>query len=177
MLQLIITIIAIALTSALLAASVNYIPWWYKQSTDVDAVLRAGLPVAEQAYDVVTRANNGVPPAVTADADGGWSANFQPVLKLLPPAPTGFVWKYGKNQAGVAPWNGLNYFCLDYTREDLGAGEGVWRGVRKAQSVFSQNQMIVSDQCGDTTNSAPPTSYPKKVAITFYVAYTPGISK
>lgn len=172
MLQLILTIVAIALTAAFLAASVNYIPWWYKSAADTEEVIRKSLPLLEQAYDVATRADNGTVPAVRDDlADGGFQSIFQPILKLTPAAPGNFRWKYGLNEA-----NGLNWVCLENV-ESGGASEGAWRGVSRARSVYSEQQFVVSDSCGAVTNVALPTSYPTSLAVTFYLAYTPGVTR
>ncbi len=172
MLQLILTIAAIALTAAFLAASVNYIPWWYKTASDTEDVLRKSLPLVEQAYDVATRANNGTAPAVHDElADGGFEAAFRPVLKLTPVAPPGFRWKYGFNEA-----NGLNWVCLEDI-DTSGGNEGTWRGVNRARAVYSDQQFVISTSCGSVTNVALPSSYPAPIAITMYLAYTPGISR
>ncbi len=173
MFQLILTIAAIALTSALLLASINYIPWWYKSASDTEEGVRKGLVLVEQAYDVATRTANGVPPST----EGGFSGAVLPVLKLLPVAPAGFEWRYGRAQGAPAPWTNLDYFCLEYTADDGMAGEGVWRGVQRVRGLYSAQQLVIADQCGATVSSASPSSYPQKLAVTLYVVYTPGISK
>lgn len=176
MFQLILTIIGIALTAAMLAASINYVPWWHKYATDAEEVVRRSAPLLEQAYDVVVRQAEGVAPAVGTGADGGLMANFGSVLKLTPAAPHGFTWKYGLKSGGSAPWAGLNYFCLEYTEDPAGAPVGAWQGLRRAAAVFSPQQYIMSSQCGDTASQATPTQYPAKLALTFYVVYTPGVN-
>lgn len=176
MFQLIITIAAIALTSALLVASINYIPWWYKSAADTEEVTRKSLLLVEQAYDVVTRAANGVPPAVGAGADGGFAANFQPVLKLMPAAPAGFSWRYGQATVGEGSWANLHYFCLEFTGDEEGAGEGAWRGMQRVSALYSPQQLVLGNSCGDTAAYIP-SSYPAPLAVTLFVAYTPGISR
>lgn len=177
MIQLIITIVAIALTAALLAASVNYLPWWQKYASDTESVVRTSAPLLEQAYDVVVRQANGVAPSVGAGADGGLMSNFGSVLKLPPAAPQGFTWKYGVKSGGSAPWAGLNYFCLEYTDEAEGAPVGAWQGLRRAAAVFSPQQYVLGNSCGDTTSVGTPSEYPAPLALTLYVAYTPGITR
>lgn len=177
MFQLIITIAAIALTSALLAVSINYIPGWYKSAADTEAVARKSLLLVEQAYDVATRAANGAPPSTTGAADGGFTSNFQPVLKLLPAAPPGFEWRYGQATGASAPWSGLHYFCLEFTKNAEGAGEGAWRGMQRVAALYSNQQLVLSSVCGGTEASATPTAYPAPLAVTLFVAYTPGIAR
>lgn len=175
--QLIITIVAIALTAALLAAGVNYVPWWYKSANDTEEVIRKSLPVLEQAYDVTVRQADGVAPAVQGTADGGLWAGFGPALGLTPAAPPGFTWRYGLKSEGLAPWSGLNYFCLEYTGRPEGAPVGPWQGARRATAVFSAQQLILGNSCGQTMSAPNPPSYPAPLALTFYVAYTPGVTR
>ena len=172
MIQLIITIVAIALTAVVLAASVSYIPWWYKTASDTQEVVHRSLLTMEQAYNVAARANNGTPPPVLpTQADGGFVTQFQPVIQLLPPTPPNFRWRYGLNSA-----LNLNWFCLE-NLEPGGANEGAWRGVNRARSIFSPQQFVVSGSCGSSVSDPAPSSYPAPLTITYYVAYVPGISR
>ena len=56
MFQLILVVIAIALTAAMVVASINYIPWWYKSAADTEQSMRSSMSRLEQTYDVVVRA-------------------------------------------------------------------------------------------------------------------------
>lgn len=177
MVQLIIVVLAIALLGLLLTATVNYIPWWYKTAADIEEVIRKSLSIVEQGYDVATRATDGTPPAVTTAADGGFAAGFTPVLKVLPAAPPGFTWVYGQRTTNDVPnLTGLNWFCLRHTATG-GGNEGAWRGSLRAAAVFSNSQYFINSECGAASSLSAPTSYPAPLAITFYVAYVPGINK
>lgn len=176
MFQLILTIISIALTVAMLTASINYIPWWHKTANDTEETMRRSLRQVEQAYDVATRAANGEAPAVQGSADGGFSANFQPVLKLLPAAPPGFTWRYGKNSATEGTWAGLNWFCLEYTADEDGASQGSWKGAQRVQALYSADQLTLSGSCGSTSQGPAPSDFPAPLAVTLYVAYVPGLT-
>lgn len=175
MFQFLIALFAIALTGILLAASVNYIPWWYKTASDVEATTRSSLTRLEQAYDVATRAANGLPPGVTAEPDGGFSSNFLPVLQLMPAAPGATSWRYGQHLEDGGPFAGLHYFCLAGTA--AGVDEGTWRGVNRARAIFSEEQVFVGAGCGATSSDALPSGFPAPLALTMFVAFTPGISK
>jgi hypothetical protein len=176
MVQLIITVFAIALTTATILAGINYIPWWHKSAVSVEAITHSSLNQVEQAYDIATRAANGTPPGVSADADGGFSSIFVPVLKFEPAKPARYSWSYGKHAVDGSAYSGLNYVCL--TPTDASAGtEGVWKGFRNAKAVFSSSQFFINSTCGVTVNAATPSSYPSNAVVTFYVAYTPGITR
>ena len=175
MFQFLIALFASALTGLLLAASINYIPWWFKIATDVETTTRSSLTRLEQAYDVATRAGNGVSPAVTAEPDGGFRSNFLPVLQLMPAAPAATAWQYGQHAQDGGPFAGLHYFCLAGT--SAGVDEGTWRGVNRARAGFSDEQVFVGASCGATASDALPSGFPAPLALTMFVAFTPGISK
>jgi hypothetical protein len=172
MMQLILAIVAIALISALAVASINYMPVWTKAADDAEQVTRSSLNRLEQAYDVLTRANNGDVPVVQGGPDGGFSALFLPTLRLAPAAPTNFRWVYGQHAADGSPKAGMNYFCL----HSNGADEGAWRGIQRARAAFSSDQYFVSSACDSLENSTP-SSYPSPAAVTFFVSYVPGITR
>lgn len=172
MVQLIISVMAIALTALTVLASISYIPWWYKKASDTDQVLRTSLVAVEKAYKAAARNNAGIPPAATGTGDGGFEAAFRPVLGLLPNAPRDFSWSYHVHPMDGTTWEGLNYVCLTSSED---ASEGAWMGFKRAGALFSSEQYVLSDSCGDTTNSALPSSYPAPLALTFYVTYVPGV--
>jgi hypothetical protein len=167
--QLIITVFAILLTSALVLAGITYAPWWYKTADNAEIVTVSSLRILEQAYDVSTRANNGLlPPVLSGENDGGFRTNFLPVLKLLPPAVHSFQWKYGAA-------NGLNYFCMESTGSSV--NEGAVRGLYRAKAVFSDEQVILNTSCGATSSMAAISGPTPSLALTMYVAFVPGISR
>lgn len=169
MVQLIITVFAILLTALLVLVSLNYLPTWFRAADAAESTTVASLRILEQAYDIATRANNGVSPAVLAgEADGGFRTNFEPVLKLLPAAVHSFDWKYGEA-------NGLNYFCMESTGPSV--NEGAAKGLLRAKTIFSSEQVFVNTDCGALTNLDPMPPTPAKLAVTMYVAFVPGISR
>lgn len=157
----------------MLTATVSYIPWWYKTAEESAATAAKGLSIVEQGYDVAARLNDGVPLEPTAAPDGGFSSLYTPVLKILPAPPLGFTWSYGKNTAGVAPWNGLHWFCL----KTSDVNEGSWRGLRRLRAVYSPEQLVMATSCGATSNISLQGEAPSELALTLYVAYVPGVSK
>jgi len=176
MIQLIITVVSIALTAALLLASINYIPWWHGIASDTEFIIKESLPKLERAYNVATILGNGTPPAPTTEADGGFQSLFEPIVKLLPAAPPGFEWSYGRYTGTEQPWAGLDYFCLTYTASGGRAEQGAWTGALRASTIFSPQQYILGSACGKTVSQSLPSSYPQPLAITFFVAYVPGVS-
>jgi hypothetical protein len=178
MIQLVIVIITIALTAALALASINYLPWWHKSAGDAEQVVRSSLVQLEQAYDATVRAANGTAPAVTGDADGGLMAQFGAVLKFQPAAPAGFTWTYGQHANDGTRYAGLNYFCLRPVVQaaDQGAGEGVYKGLQRARSIYSPDQVVISAACDATADSGLPTAYPTPVYVTMFVRYTSGVT-
>ena len=175
MTQLIITIIAIALTAALVLASISYVPAWYGFSNTAQKQVSAAMPLLEQTYDVLTRAAGGTPPAVQGGSDGGFRSLFLPTLKFAPAAPAGYTWVYGQHANDGSRYANLNYFCLS----PLGStSEGVGRGIYRAAGVFSADQMFINSGCGATSTLGQPGNW-KGIsrAVTFYVAYTPGVTR
>lgn len=171
--QLVITIIAIALTAALALASVNYIPWWTGHAADVEKVVRGSIPLLESAYIVATRAADGAAPPVTAEADGGLSSNFMNLLHFTPAAPAHYQWTYGIHSSDGSRYANLNYFCM---RLAPGAPSVVsqYMGLTRAKGLFSSEQFFIGPTCGVTSNYEQVTDVPSMV--TYYVSYAPGIS-
>lgn len=177
MFQLIAVVIAIALAAALAVVSINYLPTWQKLAGEVDKQTRITVSSLEQAYDVAMRATDGIAPAVTGASDGGFAEGFLPVLRFLPAHPTGYAWVYGVRPTDGTPWSNLNYFCLSPITGSNGATEGVLRGLMRAQQNSSDYQFFISAACGDSTNWATPATLPALAHVTFFVAYTPGLSR
>lgn len=170
--QLILTVFAIVLTAATLVSTLNYLPWWQRGAADVNEVLRASLPRLDAAYKEAARQNAGVPPAVTADSDGGFVANFQDLLGVLPAAPQTFTWSYHQHPNDGSVWANLHYVCLTSNEQ---SERDAWAGARAARPVFSSQQYIVSSTCGSTVSDPEPAAYPAQLAITFFVTYVPGV--
>lgn len=169
MINLIITLMSIALTGAIVVASVNYLPAWTGSAEEQAALVRAGFDRFETAHYLASK-STGIEPLPTADADGGLAALFQPYYSFLPKAPAGYAWKYGRNTV-----NGLNWFCL-YSATTAGAG--AWSALRTATNYYSSERYFVhaggEAQCGATSNMAQPEAFPVQFSATFYVRYVPG---
>lgn len=176
MVQLIITLIAIALTVLLAVASINYLPWWHKTAADTEETVRTSMKLLEQTFDVVVRASNGVVPVQTGEADGGLMTHFGAHLVFAPAAPAGYQWTYGRHGVDGSRYSGLGYFCLVPTNSN-GADQGVYRGIERARSVFSRDQVIVANQCAANESAPTPTQFPAPVAVTMYVVFTPGVNR
>lgn len=167
--QLIITVMAIALSSILVMVGVNYIPWGFKERDQMTEVIQTSLPKLENAYDIVTAANSGTPPASQATADGGFANNFLPTLKFTPATLPGYSLRYGTYAGTNTRYTGLNYFCMTTSRITT---EIAYKALLKAKNQFSPDQYFVSTSCGDTSNASGyhnNTSY----QLTFFVAYVP----
>jgi hypothetical protein len=167
--NLLIAMMSIILTSGLLLVTVNYLPRWATTVPEQAGLVRAGFDKLELAHYLASK-SSGVEPSPTADADGGLVALFQPYYSFLPRAPAGFAWKYGHSAV-----NGLNWFCL---YSNAPADRGVWLALREAMNYYSTERYFVhaggSAQCGSTTNMAEPASFPAQFSATFYVRYVPG---
>lgn len=177
MMQLIITIVAIALTVLLTIATISYVPWWHKTAGDTEQLMRSSMSRLESVYDVAVRAANGMAPSVTLEADGGLSTNFLSFLTFTPAAPPGHTWVYGVHANDGSRYANLNYFCLQPTAGYSGTTEGVYRGIERARSLYSQDQVFLSDRCDATADWSRPTTFPVPMHVTLFVAYTPGINK
>jgi len=173
MFNLVIVIITIALTSALALACINYLPWWFKTANDVDTVARASMSQLERAYDATVRAANGVAPVPTSEADRGVMSQFGATLRFTPVTPPGFTWTYGHYTGSNSKYANLDYFCLTPTGTSTGASEGTYRGLERARSIYSRDQVFMGANCGDTADIAKPSKYPAQVKLTMFVLYTP----
>jgi hypothetical protein len=114
---------------------------------------------------------------VSSEADGGFFAEFIPYLRLMPPTPNGYEWSYGLHPVDESKWSGLNYFCLSPLEGSAEARFGVARGIFRAQSNFSDDQFILAVGCGQTANWTQANEQADNLSITFFVAYTPGVTR
>jgi hypothetical protein len=168
--QLILVLLSIGLTSALLLATVNYMPSWQPAALDAQRQVVAGFDTLERAYRLKTRANGGVPAAPTGAEDGGLAAHFVNYYGFLPRPPGGYAWRYGYN----ATYN-LNWFCLYPV--GAGATRAVFEGMRRAATSFSAEQFYLHagdvNACGTPAAQPEPASFPALVSVTFFVRYIP----
>lgn len=173
--HLIITVLTIALMAAAATVTVNYLPTWPAAASTAERQLREALPRIEQAYDVLTRAAEGVPPDTDMGADGGFSRVFQPVLQFMPAAPRGYSWRYGQHVDDGSMYSNMHFVCL---AANGGTTEGPGRGLYRAVATFSPDQAVINTGCGATSSVAPPAKWGTEPrSVTFYLAYTPGITR
>lgn len=169
MLQIVMVIMAIALSAGVLAVSINYMPFWRIASEDAYQLGRNGFTALEQAYKAYARDNAGAVPPATLEVDGGIIA-FKPYYSFLPKAPSGFAWKYGYSAT-----QNLNYFCLYPT--GAGGTEGVFRGLKRLHGVFSDEQYFIaaggSAECGTIGIDPAFTTWPRAFVATYFVRYVP----
>lgn len=168
--QLVLVILAIGLTSALLMATINYMPSWQPVALETQRQVVSGFDKLERAYHLKTRVNGGTPDAPTTDPDGGLAQHFVHYYGFLPRPPAGYDWRYGYD-AGL----NLNWFCLYPT--GAGASRGVFEGMKRAATSFSVEQFYLHaggvSSCGSTAAQPAPSSFPALVTITFFVRYIP----
>ena len=167
--SLILTIISIALLASLVAASVNYVPWYIKPAERVAEATEQGLTRVQEAYRLLSAMNGGVGP----EAQGEGAAAFQvalvaPVLKVNPPAPIGYSWSYHQHPVEAnSRYSGLHYVCL--SAPGVQTDTALEMGMRRAISIYSQEQAVLSDNCGDKTSK---DSFVNAPVLTFFLVPT-----
>lgn len=171
MAQLIMTVLAIALMSATVLASVNYLPWWAGSVEINERAVRSALVKLETAYVVNARlyAQSALDP--NGDTDGGLMSLYGATLGFAPGAPPGYIWVYGKQTASGSYLN-THYFCLRPSASLPSADQHAVRALRRAAQGYSTQQFIVSTACGavaqgDVSSAAP--------FLTFYVRPVPDV--
>lgn len=169
MFQLMLTLIAIALTAAAAVASVNYLPWWHKAAGQSEQLMSRSLASLERGFDAVGRAMDGSPPDPTAEQDGGLMAYFGRTIGFRPAAVPGYAWTYGKANGG--PYGGYHYFCMHPAAEGAHLSEASWRGVLRARAQYSPQQILLGAACGahSDTVGAPGQA----LSVTMYVVAHP----
>lgn len=171
MVNLIITVMAIALQAVSLYCLMTYAPSWAKTAPDQTRVMAAALSSFESAFYRYGVANNGAMPAPTAAADGGLSQFQAPgrYLAFLPKAPAGFMWKYG--------WQGSHYVCLQAIDTSRPMDASLYYGVKRLRRLLPDGQLIVSDgsrSCGSNADVTSGTvNLPRTLSITFFMRYSP----
>jgi hypothetical protein len=186
MLQLILVVLAILLTSLYLLIIVNYVHpsnLGTNSATSYGNMTVAGFEALQDAYKKATSPaasafgvlptstliDQIAPPVNGGNIDGGLAAGFMTqYLHALPAAPAGYIWSYGGNSA-----TGVNWFCLS---PDRGLGsittETVYRGLVKAQNRFNGHLAVTlggQTSCGRTDSSGlPPGGFPADYVATFY---------
>lgn len=176
MVNLILVILSISLTAATLFASMNYLPGWTSSAADAHQLTRHGFVTLEKAFQASLSRTEGAAPAPTVDSDGGLATNFSADYGYLPNTPKGYSWKYG--------FNGTDYYLCLYPQAAGGASEALWRGMKRARSVLSDQQYFLLPggvaSC-DTPSPASmnlvadPEDFPTSVSAVYLLRYTPPV--
>jgi hypothetical protein len=170
MLNLILTVMAIALQAASLYCLMQYAPSWAKAAPEQSRVIAGSLSSFERAFYRYGVAHNGVMPEPTASIDGGLSQFQTPgrYLSFLPKAPVGFMWKYGQL--------GRHYVCLQSVDPGQPMDAALFHGVKRLRRFLPDGQLVISDgsrTCGsmsDVTSAAG--ALPRPLSVTFFMRYS-----
>lgn len=161
MLQLILAVLGLALLTLAWLPHLQ-MPAVAQQRSDVAAtVLPRALPRFQKAYQLLTEQGEGVPPSSSLSAE----AVYGPVLRLMPAAPEGFVWVYGRQTNEGSSYTGRDYICaLSQAPKD-----GQRAGLIRAQALLAESDVEVGHVCG--SNSSASGQAQERVALTFYLRY------
>lgn len=151
--QLIITLMAIALSVAALYTTVSYINPTAGISRDASNTVEAGFRDLSQALlDYNDTVGHYLPPAVN------WTATLTPAYTFMPRAPLGMTWDYGLS-------GGAYYLCLTGN-----ISEAQYKGLARYRGKVSAQQFFVSSiGCAAQTNSTAPTTWPSLTYATYWV--------
>lgn len=126
------------------------------------------------AFSIVGASIHAPPPVLLDHRDGGLSAHFRPVLKLLPGAPAGMSWRYAMHPVDNSDWSGWGYFCLEANAPVTAAD---WLALRQVTATLSPGWAYLGTSCGAAptpgTISASPAQTPQtwpanSVALSVY---------
>lgn len=148
MINLIVSVLAIALTAICAMASINYMPWWQNSANSVESRMEGVFSDALSRFKEAS-AFYGEEPTPSADADGGLnSLIISPFSKIGLPVPkAGFTWSYGVNSNVNSPYYGVKFFCLTPPPSGLNYGEYV--GMHRAFNVAPASVIAESEtSCG-----------------------------
>jgi hypothetical protein len=168
--SLIFTLLAIALSAAVVLTTVSYLPAWQPAAAQAQAIAQAGFDTLETAHYLASKAT-GLEPLPTAETDGGVVTNLSAYYSFLPPAPEGYAWKYGND--GVS---GYNWLCLHGA--SAAGTKAVWEALSRLKTTYSTEQYFVHSggaaNCGTASNAVAPTTYPAQFSATLFVRYVLG---
>lgn len=178
MLQLILTVMAVSLTGALVAATLSYMPGWLLDYNKAKEISPKGFCRLERStLDEIT-ARGGFPMASVAQgetldgvsypySDGGLAGYMGARYRYLPKGIEGAQWLYGRTNVAGQP---TAYICLD--GRATGFSEGAWRALVALRNQLPSGQMTIGANCGDVTDSGSPSGFPVGAAVTLFI--TPG---
>lgn len=173
MVQLIITVIAIALAAAAALVTVNYSPWWAQSVAESEASVRTALRKLETVYIASARTAAASALDPNANADGGLMAIYGGLLGFTPGAPVGYTWTYGKKGTTGAYAN-THYFCLQPNGTVTGRDESAARALMRAAHGFSAEQYVLAENCGAEVSEDVSDAAVVPV-LTFYVKPLPDV--
>lgn len=167
MFQLILTVLAIALTGSLIAISINVAPTWLPAFHRAEPVLLKGFCRLEQAADAEILKRKRVPKAQEDRSDGGLAPLFGARYTYLPAALPGSEWRFGTRKIGKRM---RGYICLDASQ--TGLNEGSYRALHSLAKQLPPGQFVWGGQCGQGKSVRDVEAYPVMGAATLYL--TPG---
>lgn len=150
MINLIFTLMSIALMGWVMIASVSYVNPAQAQVRERASRVEAALGGLKAGFDEY-QAATGLPASSLAE--------ITPAYTFLPAAPSGMSWSYG----GVG--NG-RFFCLSGVAKPYD-----YEGLKRLSGVLSPQAYFINGSCGATTNAYPQSSGDGvAVAATYWVA-------
>jgi hypothetical protein len=171
--SLVLTIVSIGLLAAMLAATVNYLPYWSKDAAITESLVSSGFVELERAFELQASLNGDIPaPVVTSADDGGLANNFISLLGFVPQPPVGYRWVYGQHVSDATRYSDMYYFCLMPTQSGV-TPKGRELGISRFKAQAGIDQYVLSDHCGASVDLGTPGNI--SLHATYYVLYTPGM--
>lgn len=178
MLQLILTVMAVSLTGALIAATLSYMPGWLIDYNSAKSLAPKGFCRLERAALDEIEARGGFPMAPVGQgelldgnaypyADGGLQGYLGARYRFLPKGVEGAQWVYGRTLVAGTP---TAYVCLD--ARSAGLSEGAWRALASLRNQLPAGQLTISGNCGDVVDAGTPSAFPVGATVTLFI--TPG---
>jgi len=162
MVQLIVTVISIALTALVVTVTVQYVPSGWTTTDETAKALRAGIKHLEAAV-LAERKASAAPVNTYAAPQSLTGATFRPYV-IVPKAPggPGSGWSYGT----TAAFGNAAFVCLTSTA----VTKPMYRGFKRVKlSSYSDEQMTISTGgCGDTSDSPEPAFPAANVYVTYF---------
>lgn len=154
MFQLILTVLSVALMSAAMLVSIQYVSPDAVVAKDIALRVERGLRELEQGFDLHVN-QTGFAPASLAD--------FTPKFAFVPPAIGGLQWGAGEGAGGKG-----NFLCL------YGQANAVQiRALTSLQARLSPQAYFIGSTCGQTVQGsvpAPEGAETVSVAATYWVS-------
>lgn len=159
MLNLVMTILGIALTAGTLYASVNYLPIARPVFELTKGLTSNGFTSLEKGWQNWKVDHGDIPLQFDPVNPDAWAAQLTPSYLFYPRAPKNFTWSYAQQGSGY-------YFCLS------GQASAVQYQAyaNLFQSLSPQQYFISTDSCGALANSPQPSVWPASVYVTYWVA-------